>query len=448
MIKMHSKKEFNIKYKLFLITSVLLISVAVIIYSVLYYLIPSYYEEYKYNSLEKIVDNIEDYSLENNIDIEKLKVYLYDLSRKENVMINVFDSEGKMIYGRAMDYRVPIEGSEHRDKNDNHKIPGKEEIDKERKESVDNLKPFAFKDKNNNLLGCSKYISVNIGEKEYWIDILMPLQPIDEALLVIKGLLPTILIIVFGFAVLGAYIYSIVVTKPLLKIIAMDKEQDRKRKEFIATISHELKTPITIISGQLEGMIYNIGKYKDRDTYLFKTYDTAQELRNLVEEMLEISRLDMIKEKLSLENISLDNMLNSIMSKQQYLIESKSLRLKMNIEKEINIEGEKNTLNKALNNIINNAIKYSPDNSDLLVDLFKINEAKKILIVRNVGKIDEDNINKVFKPFYRVEQSRNRLTGGSGLGLYITSKILDNHNFKYKIENDNGTVVFTVEFCK
>ena len=76
----------------------------------------------------------------------------------------------------------------------------------------------------------------------------------------------------------------------ILIIIPAYREAENRRKDFVATISHELKTPITIISGQLEGMMYNIGKYKDRDTYLKKSYESTQELRDLVNEMIEVSK--------------------------------------------------------------------------------------------------------------------------------------------------------------
>ena len=110
----------------------------------------------------------------------------------------------------------------------------------------------------------------------YTLDIIMPLQPIDEANQVIRRLMPFILIVALIIGAIGAYIYSKVITKPLIQIIESEREAENRRKDFVATISHELKTPITIISGQLEGMIYNIGKYKDRDTYLKKSYESKQ----------------------------------------------------------------------------------------------------------------------------------------------------------------------------
>ena len=96
----------------------------------------------------------------------------------------------------------------------------------------------------------------------YTLDIIMPLQPIDEANQVIRRLMPFILIVALIIGAIGAYIYSKVITKPLIQIIESEREAENRRKDFVATISHELKTPITIISGQLEGMIYNMGNIK------------------------------------------------------------------------------------------------------------------------------------------------------------------------------------------
>ena len=149
----------------------------------------------------------------------------------------------------------------------------------------------------------------------------------------------------FFIALLGAYIYSNTITKPLIQIINKEREEEKKRKEFIATISHELKTPITIISGQLEGMIYNIGKYKDRETYLKKSYDCTQELKALVDEMMEISKSEILEKDLKLEVINLSDLLKDLVNRQNYLIDEKNLELNYKVEKNLIIKELKLTSN-------------------------------------------------------------------------------------------------------
>ena len=121
--------------------------------------------------------------------------------------------------------------------------------------------------------------------------------------------MPFIIVVAILIAVIGAYIYSKVITKPLIQIIESEREAENRRKDFVATISHELKTPITIISGQFEGMIYNIGKYKDRDTYLKKSYESTQELKDLVNEMIEVSKCEILETDLTLSKVNLSKLL-------------------------------------------------------------------------------------------------------------------------------------------
>ena len=291
-------------------------------------------------------------------------------------------------------------------------------------------------------------LKIKDSNERYHLEILMPLQPIDEANIVLRKIMPFIIIAAFSIASIGAYIYSKTITKPLIEIINKEREEERKRKEFVATISHELKTPITVISGQLEGMIYNVGKYKDRDTYLRKSYESTQELKLLVNEMMEISKMEILEKDLQFEDINLSELINNLVQKQIYLIENKNLKLIYKVEKNLMVKADREKIIRALNNIINNAIKYSPENEKIIIKSFKSKASKTVVLeVENTGvTIENKYLNEVFDPFFRVEKSRNRKTGGSGLGLYIVSKILKSHNLYYKIESKRNSVLFTIYF--
>ena len=143
-------------------------------------------------------------------------------------------------------------------------------------------------------------------------------------------------------SIIGAYIFSERITKPLIDIIESEREAETRRKEFVATISHELKTPITIISGQLEGMIYNIGKYKDRDTYLKKSYESTQELKALVNEMIEVSKYEILERPSQTKEIDLLELINRLLKRQTYLIEEKNMAVNVYGEENFTIEVMKN----------------------------------------------------------------------------------------------------------
>lgn len=408
--------NLNIKYKLFTITSGLLLFLAFVIYLTLYFFMPAYYHQYKIKSLQDSVQSIVEDSRFYNL--EELQERLYFLGKKQNVAMILIDDKGYIIFGK---------NQQHITNKYNTDIP-----------SYNQIKEYYIR----------AVIKLKNSNEIYHLEIAMPLQPIDEANTVLRKIMPLIIVCAFFIALMGAYIYSNTITKPLIDIINKEREEEKKRKEFIATISHELKTPITIISGQLEGMIYNVGKYKDRETYLKKSYEATQELKYLVDEMMKISKREILEKNLLIENIDFADLLNTLLNRQSYLMEEKKLKLSCKIEKNLIIKADKEKITKVLNNLINNAIKYSPENERIIVKAYKTKTTKRIIFdIENTGvTIENKYLKEIFNPFYRIEKSRNRKTGGSGLGLYIVSEILKSHNLQYKMESKKNSVSFIIYF--
>lgn len=148
-------------------------------------------------------------------------------------------------------------------------------------------------------------------------------------------------------------------------------------------------------------MIYNVGKYKDRDTYLRKSYESTQELKLLVNEMMEISKMEILEKDLQFEDINLSELINNLVQKQIYLIENKNLKLIYKVEKNLMVKADREKIIRALNNIINNAIKYSPENEKIIIKSFKSKASKTVVLeVENTGvTIENKYLNEVFDPF-------------------------------------------------
>lgn len=229
--------------------------------------------------------------------------------------------------------------------------------------------------------------------------------------------------------------------------IEKERLRDEQRISFIATMSHELKSPITAIKGQLEGMINNIGVYQNRDKYLNRSLVIAEDLDRLVREILVVSKLDTVDFIINKEKLNLTLVLEEIIRGLDYIQIEKKIKIIKKIEKNLIIEGDISLLKKAFTNIIENGMKYCPENGIFIVDAIKLKDRILIEIFNDGDSILEEDLNdeKIFNAFYRTEKSRNRETGGSGLGLHIVKKILKIHKFTYKIENKDNGVVFTVE---
>jgi len=231
----------------------------------------------------------------------------------------------------------------------------------------------------------------------------------------------------------------------LKKEMKREREQERQRRNLFTSISHELKTPITILKGEVGGMIDQVGDYKNRDTYLESAFGWIETLEKLVSEILTISRLEGEKMRLDLRTIDISALLTEIYHTHQALADNQEISFNQEIEADLTIQADESQLQIAISNIINNAIFYTQPGEKVDI-LLKQEDKFAILIVTNTGAhIEEEELKNLFDPFYRIDKSRNRHTGGSGLGLFIVKNILELHGFKYSIENVEEGVRFTIK---
>lgn len=229
----------------------------------------------------------------------------------------------------------------------------------------------------------------------------------------------------------------------LQKDIETERKLEQKRLEFFSAVSHELKTPITVLKGQLEGMMYQVGIYKNRDKYLARSYAVASTMEEMVQEILTVSRMESSGFTPQMEEFDFGSMVKECTRKQDDLFVQKDMEVSYNLSQPLSVYGDKKFLQKAVNNIISNAIHYSPDGAKISLEAYE-EEGSVTLCVENSGvHLDEEAIPQIFEAFFRVEKSRNRNTGGSGLGLYIVKMILELHHADYKIENTASGVAFT-----
>ena len=228
--------------------------------------------------------------------------------------------------------------------------------------------------------------------------------------------------------------------------IEHEKELEQAQLDFFSAVSHELKTPITIIKGQTEGMILNVGDYQDRNKYLSRSLEIINTMESMVQEILTVSRMKSSKVGLRKEKMDFSDLLKREYALFEDLIVQKEIDWNENISPALQIAADKMLIQKAINNIVSNAILYSPRGSSIYMDAFSKN-GSVVFQIENTGvHIPEEEISKLFDAFYRMEQSRNRKTGGSGLGLYIVKTILEQHNIIYSLKNTDRGVLFSIRF--
>lgn len=231
----------------------------------------------------------------------------------------------------------------------------------------------------------------------------------------------------------------------LQKDIEKEKERERARMEFFSAVSHELKTPITVIKGQLEGMLLEVGVYKDHKKYLARSLEVTGTLENMVQEILTFSRLETYEASISPHQFDISPSMKACLSSMEDLMLHKNLVLHTDIDTPALVWGDSRLLSKVIGNLISNAIFYSPPDHEVFIAAQNENGRFRFSIENTGVHIPQDALGKIFEPFYRVDQSRSRRTGGSGLGLCIVQKILALHGTKCDVQNTERGVCFS--FC-
>lgn len=337
--------------------------------------------------------------------------------------------------------------------------------------------PFAFKS-----------YQVQIGETAYTMLVEGTMQSVNEAMRILQEILPVIAGLIVILSLLCAVGASLYLSRPiqrlsrisqrlarfefeetcpesrsdeigmlgrslntlaanlsvsLANLAAANQElrQDMEREQlFFAAASHELKTPVTILKGQIGGMLEGIGAYRDRDRYLARAYEVTGMLEQMLQEMLAVSRMESGAWELRTESVDMAELARLQTAEIMELIEEKSMEVSAELPEHLMWEADRSMMVRVLRNLLVNAVRYSPEGAGLRL-LMRKQENCLLFAVENTGvSIPEESLPHLFDAFYRVERSRNRSLGGSGLGLYLVRTILRQHHGVCGAENSRDGV--------
>ena len=245
-------------------------------------------------------------------------------------------------------------------------------------------------------------------------------------------------------SLIGLLFISIYLTN---KSIIPIKEAFEKQKQFIADASHELKTPLAIIKTNTSLVLsHPEDTIKNQTKWINYINSQADRMSELISEMLSLAKMDVAENKLTLVPINMSKIIESMILMFDAVIYENNINLETNISKDLHINGDKESLKKLFSIIMDNAIKYTDKNGSITVSLFS-DKNKVKMIIRNTGEgIAPEDLERVFERFYRVDKSRDRETGGYGLGLSIASSIVKDHKGKIYARSKVGSFTsFIVE---
>lgn len=221
---------------------------------------------------------------------------------------------------------------------------------------------------------------------------------------------------------------------------------DQMRQEFTANVSHELKTPLTSISGYAEMIESGIAKDGDVKTFAAKIHKEAGRLVTLIGDIIRLSQLD--EEPSQVQPVRVD--MASLVEECTDSLVISADKHKVSLETDVTpcaVRGDRNMLYELICNLCDNAIRYNKENGSVLISV-KPRDGKVVLKVKDTGiGIPKEHQARIFERFYRVDKSRSKQTGGTGLGLAIVKHIAEQHKAQISLESEEGAgSVITVTF--
>jgi two-component system sensor histidine kinase VanS len=230
--------------------------------------------------------------------------------------------------------------------------------------------------------------------------------------------------------------------------ILREAELTETQRNFFSAASHELKTPIAATSVLLEGMIANIGDYKDHPKYLRECVKMMDAQSKTISEILEIVALNDGKIAVVPEKLDIRGTVAGLLPSFQTLTEANRQHIAMDISNGQACLADPKMLQKTLSNILLNAVQNTPDCGEIRIWNEPAADKYRLCVLNTGARIDDAVLPKLFDPFYRADKARSRKNGRSGLGLAIVRKMLEAMNIDFALENTADGVLFWMDLPK
>lgn len=238
----------------------------------------------------------------------------------------------------------------------------------------------------------------------------------------------------------------------LEKDIEEKSKIDEMRKQFISDVSHELKTPIALIQGYAEGLVENVNTDEEsRKFYAEVILDESNKMDRLVKQLLELMKLEYGKREFNDEQFDLVELIKEVIRKCNVMLEENNIEVIFKEKGPILVYADDFYIDQVVTNYFTNAIKHAEevDGKKQIQITIEEKEQKYRVCVFNTGKqIEEENLDRIWGRFYKVDSSRNRENSGSGIGLALVKAIQNNYQNEYGVENKENGVEFYFEITK
>ena len=225
------------------------------------------------------------------------------------------------------------------------------------------------------------------------------------------------------------------------------KEQiEEARKKYMSDVSHELKTPIALISGYAEGLKEGISESpEDRDYYCDVIIDEAEKMNLMVKKLSALNQLEQGKSAVTLERFNVVEVINGFLNTMSMIIEENEAKVYFNNADVVYVWSDEFLFEDVLVNYFNNALHHLDENKIIRINVEKVKENIRVTVFNSGSNIPEEELDKLWNKFYKVDKARTREYGGSGLGLSIVKAIADSLDKECGVYNMPDGVAFYIE---
>jgi len=224
---------------------------------------------------------------------------------------------------------------------------------------------------------------------------------------------------------------------------------DERRKELLNNVSHELKSPLSLMQGYAEGLKLNVAKSKEQsDFYCEVIMDEANKMNQLVEKLLNINQVEFGDTTLQKSKFEINEFIESVFKKYRKVFDDKEIKSNLSKSNQAMVIADEIMIESVFTNFLNNAANYVDENKRIAININEINNKIRVSVFNTAKKLSDSDIKKLWNSFYKVDKSRTRDKGGHGLGLSIVKAIQEAHENEYGVENVDDGVRFWFELDK
>ena len=439
------------------------ISIVIILWLFQYFFLPNYYRSAK---IKEVINQAD--SLIENYSSDDIGGYARDVAFNNNMYILITDEDGNDIVSENSMGNFSFFDNDKGNNFGKTMYKFRQMLDDEESNYITRIIQSDEFDRDE-IFYCTKFES---GGSAYYLYIEAPIDPIDSTVSIIRGQLIYITVILFELAFIITVLISSRISRPIekltetakkfgegdyevefkasgyreiteLAVVLDDARNEVKKvtdlkKDLIANISHDLRTPLTMVKAYAE-MIRDLSgdNPEKRQKHCQIIIDEADRLSNLVNSILELSKLESANEELKKTDYSIHEQINDVLMRYTLLIEEQGYDIKFVPDEERYVNADYDKMAQVLYNFINNAINYSGDDKVIRIKQINKPQAVRIEVTDNGRGIAKDKLSEVFDRYYRGGKVK-RETVGTGLGLSICQEILKKHEFAYGVMSEEG----------